>query len=112
LDLPKWAGCTVWLFLGWHLFEIALAGVRLLHEGLFCMNSRLSRRDFLASAVVFGAASVLPVAPGRAEPAPLALAIGRRNLEVNGKAASVFGITAPSGAPGITLDPGQPFAVA
>jgi FtsP/CotA-like multicopper oxidase with cupredoxin domain len=39
------------------------------------------------------------------------LTVGTRSLEVNGKAARVFGITQPNGAAGFTVAPGQPFAV-
>ena len=39
------------------------------------------------------------------------LTVERRTIEVNGRAASVFGIRQPDGVPGLVLDPGQPFAV-
>ncbi len=70
----------------------------------------LSRRGLLgASAAGIAAFSHRPRA--FAASPPLRLTAGRRTLEVNGKSASVFGITGPDGAPGVVLDPGQKFAV-
>lgn len=37
--------------------------------------------------------------------------MARRTIDVNGRAASVFGILQPDGTPGINLDPGQRFQV-
>jgi FtsP/CotA-like multicopper oxidase with cupredoxin domain len=42
---------------------------------------------------------------------PLRVTAGTRTLEVNGKAATVFGLTGPDGKPGLTLAPGERFAV-
>jgi len=42
---------------------------------------------------------------------PTRLLVERRTIEVDGRAASVFGITQPDGTPGIALDPGHPFSV-
>ena len=71
----------------------------------------LSRRGLLgASAAGIAAFSHRPRA--FAASSPLRLTAGRRTLEVNGKSASMFGITGPDGAPGLVLDPGQRFAVA
>ncbi len=70
----------------------------------------LFRRGLLgASAAGIVALSRLPRAAGASR--PLRLTAGRRTLEVNGKSASVFGITGPDGAPGLVLDAGQRFAV-
>jgi FtsP/CotA-like multicopper oxidase with cupredoxin domain len=44
-----------------------------------------------------------------AEPKPLT--VSRRNLEVNGKAASVYGLTGPDGKPGLDMLLGEPFRV-
>ncbi len=71
----------------------------------------LPRRRLLASATATAALGALPVSPAAAA-AAVPLTVSRRNLEVNGKAASVFGILQDSGAPGMVLDPGQRFAVA
>ena len=38
----------------------------------------------------------------------LRLLVERRTIEVDGRAASVFGIRQPDGTPGLVLDPGQP----
>jgi FtsP/CotA-like multicopper oxidase with cupredoxin domain len=70
----------------------------------------MKRRDFLAGAVALagGAAISLP-APARA--AARALTISTRTLEVNGRAATVYGLTGPDGRPGLTFAPGEGFRV-
>ncbi|MDE2580948.1 MAG: multicopper oxidase domain-containing protein, partial [Rhodospirillales bacterium] len=70
----------------------------------------LPRRRLLTSAAAAAALGALPVSPAAAAAVPLTVA--RRSLEVNGKAASVFGIHQDSGTSGLVLDPGQRFAVA
>jgi FtsP/CotA-like multicopper oxidase with cupredoxin domain len=73
-------------------------------------NILLSRRRLLGvSAAGIAAFSLRPRAFAASPPSRLTA--GRRTLEVNGKSASVFGITGPDGAPGVLLDPGQRFAV-
>jgi FtsP/CotA-like multicopper oxidase with cupredoxin domain len=78
----------------------------------------LSRRAFFLSAIATSAASTL----GRAEDAPrtavdaasappTVLRLERRNLEVNGKPASVFGIVQPDGTQGIVTKVGARFRV-
>lgn len=70
----------------------------------------LSRRGLLgASAAGIAAFSHRPRAFA-ASPA-LRLTAGLRTLAVNGKSASVFGITGPDGTPGLVIAPGQRFAV-
>jgi FtsP/CotA-like multicopper oxidase with cupredoxin domain len=73
------------------------------------MNTLLSRRHLLAS----GAAAVLagPLAGSNARAATPVLMLTRRTLEVNGKAAAVYGILRPGGKPGLTLAAGARFAV-
>mgnify|MGYP000013441654 CR=1 FL=1 len=73
------------------------------------MSMFLSRRAFMASGTALGAATMLPRRTLAQDIRKLA--ITRRTLEVNGKAASVFGIQQPDGTPGLTLDPGQRFRV-
>lgn len=60
------------------------------------------------------AAAALPlILPGRAFAAePQQLTIASRVLEVNGKAAKVYGLSGPDGKPGLTLDAGSMFDVA
>ncbi|WP_287788216.1 multicopper oxidase family protein [Acidiphilium sp.] len=73
-------------------------------------NILLSRRGLLgASAAGLAAFSRRPRA--FAASPPLRLTAGLRTLEVNGKSASVFGITGPDGTPGLVIAPGQRFAV-
>jgi FtsP/CotA-like multicopper oxidase with cupredoxin domain len=78
----------------------------------------LSRRAFLISAAASTALS--PLTPARAAPRPKAepdggtqtlLRLERRNIEVNGKSASVLGIRQPDGTFGIRTQVGKPFRV-
>ena len=77
------------------------------------MNSQIDRRSFLLASAAAGCTAGLfslsqhavAVAPARQ------LTIDRRTIEVNGRAASVFGIHQADGAPGITLDPADTFRV-
>jgi len=76
----------------------------------------LSRRQILASGVAMaGAIPLLRMPRAAAAPetrgAELRLTAGTRSLDVNGKAARVFGLTGPNGKPGITLSPGERFRV-
>ena len=67
---------------------------------------KLNRRDVLKLA-----AAVPLVGPAMADAAPQ-LKIISRVLEVNGKAAKVFGIVGPDGKPGLSMIYGQPFRAA
>ena len=78
----------------------------------FQMNSLISRRAFLATSVAStGVPFFLIPAPAASAPGSTRLLVERHTIEVDGRAASVFGIRQPDGTPGIALDPGQPFAV-
>lgn len=69
----------------------------------------LTRRRLLAAASSLAVFSALPN-PGRAA-TPRKLAITRRQIEVNGRAAGMFGIQQPDGAHGLTLAPTEKFLV-
>jgi len=60
------------------------------------------------------AAAVLPgafPAPAHAAGAPpISLVVERRTIDIDGRAASVFGIRQPDGTPGLVLTPGQRFS--
>jgi FtsP/CotA-like multicopper oxidase with cupredoxin domain len=76
----------------------------------------MNRRSFLLGSAKLGAAgcaaSLMPIGGNSALATPLtSLTVGRRTIEVNGRAASVFGISQPNSTPGITLDPGELFSV-
>lgn len=72
----------------------------------------LGRRRFLQSGAGLAALSVLTPWPGPAvAAAPVDLRIVTRTIEVNGKAAKVFGLLGPDGKPGLTFDAGDRFAV-
>ncbi|MDY0873421.1 multicopper oxidase family protein [Dongia rigui] len=73
------------------------------------MSTLFSRRALMAGGTALAACGTLPRFALSAE--PFKLAITRRTLVVNGKAASVFGIQQPDGTAGLTLDPGQRFRV-
>jgi FtsP/CotA-like multicopper oxidase with cupredoxin domain len=76
----------------------------------------LSRRSAMLSA--FAACATAPHRPW-AQPAPAAAGAGpatilrvqRRNIEVNGKPASVLGIRQPDGTPGLVTEMGKQFRV-
>src|ERR1700732_2268350 len=75
------------------------------------MSKAISRRGFLGAALVTGVLPVLPVSVRAASPTPRRLVAGTRTLEVNGRAARVFGLIGPDGHPGIRLAPGERFHV-
>ncbi len=70
----------------------------------------LSRRRFLQASASLAASAALP---GRsfAQTAPLGLTAASRTLDIDGKAAKVFGLLNSAGGVGLTLDPGQRFRV-
>jgi FtsP/CotA-like multicopper oxidase with cupredoxin domain len=72
----------------------------------------LSRRRFLAASACLPALAALPALPraALAQAAPLTLRATSRTLEIDGKAATVWGLAGPSGQ-GLILDPGQSFRV-
>ncbi len=74
------------------------------------MNSLISRRALLAASAASTAVPGLLVATPAAATGSTRLLIERRTIEVDGRAASVFGIRRPDGTPGVVLDPGQPFS--
>ncbi len=73
------------------------------------MTIPLTRRQAARGAAALLAGPLAP--PARAADPVAALTLVRRSLEVNGKPASVFGIHAADGRPGLALAPGQRFAV-
>jgi len=70
----------------------------------------LSRRGFLAaSAAAIGAAHLPRIAFAQGV-APISLSAATRTLDIDGRAATVFGLAGPGGQ-GLILDPGQRFRV-
>jgi FtsP/CotA-like multicopper oxidase with cupredoxin domain len=70
----------------------------------------LSRRRFLTTSIAVAAttgAALQRQAIG--QPAAQKLTATTRNLDVNGKAARVYGLIGPGGKPGVTLGPGERF---
>lgn len=74
------------------------------------MSFGLSRRHFLVASAGLAASATLS---GRsfAQITPLGLSAASRTLDIDGKAASVFGLLNSAGDIGLTLDPGQQFRV-
>jgi len=73
------------------------------------MNT-FSRRSFLAASATAIAATHLPRLAFAQTAPPLALAAATRTLDIDGRAATVFGLAGPGGQ-GLTFDPGQRFRV-
>ena len=71
----------------------------------------LSRRALLAGGVATFAAPAILARAQNSGAAPTILRLERRNIEVNGKTASVYGIRQPNGAFGLATEVGKPFRV-
>lgn len=69
----------------------------------------MRRRSFVSTIAAAAASPFLPAA-AFAEPATV-LNLHSRVIEVNGKSASVLGITQPDGTPGVVTDVAKPFRV-
>ena len=75
----------------------------------------LSRRQFLASTAAAGIVGttsplLVPVRPAWASPATT-IRVDTRVIEVNGRPATVFGLTQPGGAHGLSMSSGEQFRV-
>jgi FtsP/CotA-like multicopper oxidase with cupredoxin domain len=77
------------------------------------MTPSVTRRHLLASgaAVAIGDLAFRSTCAHAAAASPVTLTAGRRILEVNGKPASVFGITQPDGTRGLVTSVTEPFRV-
>ncbi len=74
------------------------------------MTHDLSRRGFIAASTAMVAATTLPrLAFGQT--APLRLTAATRVLEIDGRAATVYGLVNATGGQGLILDPDQQFRV-
>jgi len=75
--------------------------------------SHISRRGLLTSAALSTlgglAVPLLPLASAAQVTSGVTLTAGRRTLDVNGRAATVFGITQPDGTSGLVTEVGAPF---
>ena len=76
------------------------------------MPSFINRRGLLAATAAITACGTIRVRDAHAQDDLVQLLAERRVLDVNGRAASVFGIRQPNGTAGVILAPGQRFAVA
>lgn len=70
----------------------------------------LSRRGFLTASAAAIAAAQIPRFAFAQTAAPIALSATTRTLDIDGRAATVFGLTGPGGQ-GLTFDPAQRFRV-
>jgi FtsP/CotA-like multicopper oxidase with cupredoxin domain len=81
------------------------------------MTFDLDRRRFLTTSLAAAAGGSLGILMPNVRHSAFAAAASspltaqRRSIDVNGKAASVFGLIGPDGNPGVVLDPGQRFTV-
>ncbi len=73
------------------------------------MNT-LSRRGFIAASAAALASAQLPRLAFAQTASPIALSAATRTLDIDGRAATVFGLAGPGGQ-GLVLDPGQRFMV-
>lgn len=74
------------------------------------MSPLMNRRDFLAASAALAATTAIPRL-GFAQTASLKLSATRRTLDIDGRAATVFGLVNGQGGTGLILDPGQRFSV-
>ncbi|MDE3239285.1 MAG: multicopper oxidase family protein [Paracoccaceae bacterium] len=70
----------------------------------------ISRRGFLAASASAIAATQMPRLAFAQTPAPIGLTAGTRTLDIDGRAATVFGLAGPAGQ-GLVLAPGERFRV-
>tara|TARA_R110000868_G_scaffold38_4_gene338 strand:+ start:4002 stop:5465 length:1464 start_codon:yes stop_codon:yes gene_type:complete len=75
------------------------------------MSMKLSRRAFLGSAAIAGAATILPSRWALGASQSKTLTIEKRTIEVLGRAASVYGLAGPDGRQGLFLGADEPFTV-
>jgi FtsP/CotA-like multicopper oxidase with cupredoxin domain len=74
------------------------------------MQNKFTRRGFLAATAAMAASTTLPgFAFGQT--APLSLTATTRVLDIDGRAATVYGLVNAAGGQGLILDPGQRFRV-
>ncbi|NEJ23171.1 multicopper oxidase domain-containing protein [Rhizobium leguminosarum] len=83
------------------------------------MNRREFLNDLMVGAAALGTSAILnpmrafaQAAPATTSPAPRALSVGYRTIDVKGKSARVFGLVQADGRPGLALDAGTEFDVA
>ncbi|NCO17424.1 MAG: multicopper oxidase domain-containing protein, partial [Alphaproteobacteria bacterium] len=74
------------------------------------MHTPISRRGFMAATAALAASTALPRL-AQAQAAPLTLRAATRTLDVEGRAATVYGLINGGGGGGLVLDPGQRFRV-
>ena len=75
------------------------------------MIPSLSRRSFIATTALAAASLGLPRGAWAATPKPLKLTATSRTLDIDGRAATVWGLVNAQGGSGLTLDPGARFRV-
>jgi len=63
----------------------------------------MNRRDFSKAILLGGSSLLLAGRTTSAAQQPLKLAVVSRTIDVNGRAATVFGLTGPDDRPGLTL---------
>ena len=71
----------------------------------------MNRRDFSRTLLMGGSSLLLTGRAASAAPQPLKLAVVSRTIDVNGRAATVFGLTGPDDRPGLNLVAGESVEV-
>jgi len=72
------------------------------------MHNKFTTRGFLATTAAMAASTTLP-SFALGQKAPLSLTATTRVLDINGRAATVYGLANATGRQGMVLDPGQRF---
>ncbi|MGE3830654.1 MAG: multicopper oxidase family protein [Parvibaculaceae bacterium] len=75
------------------------------------MTPKTTRRGFLAGAAGAGAGLLSQRLHAAIPPVRIPLAVKERDIIVKGRAAKVFGIVMPNGAPGLVMNEGETFSV-
>jgi FtsP/CotA-like multicopper oxidase with cupredoxin domain len=83
----------------------------LLSRRNFLLTSAVGATAALAGAAAWGASSLPATGSGNSGGVRRRLLVETRSIEVNGRAATMFGLRQPDGTRGLLLDPGERFLV-
>jgi FtsP/CotA-like multicopper oxidase with cupredoxin domain len=78
----------------------------------FLLTSAAAATAALASSTAWGVSNLPAIGNGTGDSVPHRLRVETRSIEVNGRAATMFGLRQPDGTRGLWLDPGERFLVA
>ncbi|MFL9913062.1 multicopper oxidase family protein [Paraburkholderia sp. RL17-337-BIB-A] len=77
----------------------------------FLMTSAVATTAVLAGSTVWGASKLSAIESGKRGGTSRRLLVETRSIDVNGRAATMFGLRQPDGTRGLFLDPGERFQV-